>query len=178
MAMVLVFLLETVIGFFTVLLLLRFLMQASRVSFANPVGQFVVQATNWVVMPARRFIPSAWGFDLASLIPAWVLQCLLLWATYFLRSSLLVVNDPMMILLVLGRGLMGTLHVAIWVYIGALFLMAIMSWINPYSPIASPVRQLTRPILKPIQRYVPPVANVDLSPLIAIVLLQALMMLL
>lgn len=178
MVLVVTFLLDTVVGFFTLLLLLRFLMQLNRVSFANPVGRFVVQATNWVVTPLRRVIPGVMGLDLASLVPAWLLQCLLLWAVYFLRSSLVVVDDATLTLLVLWRGLLGTLRIAIWVYIGALFLQAVMSWINPYSPLVAPVSQLTRPVLRPIQRFLPPVANIDLSPLVAIVLLQALLILL
>ena len=178
MVLVVTFLLDTVIGFLTLLLLLRFLMQFNRVSFANPVGQFVLQATNWLVTPLRRVIPGFKGLDLASLLPAWILQCLLLWAVYFLRSSLLVVDDGMLLLLVLWRGLVGVLRIAIWIYIGALFLQAILSWVNPRSPLGYPVMQLTRPVLQPIQRFVPPIANIDLSPLIAIVLLQALLLLL
>lgn len=178
MVYVATFLLDTVVGFFTFLLLLRFFMQLNRVSFANQVGTFVVQTTNWMVKPLRRVIPSVMGLDLASLVPAWVLQCLLLWVVYYLRSSLVVVDDAMLTLLVLWRGLMGTLRIAIWIFIGALFLQAVLSWVNPYSPIGRPVAELTRPILRPIQRFVPPIANIDLSPLIAIVLLQALLLLL
>lgn len=178
MLFVAIFLLDTVFGFLTVLLLLRFLMQFARISFANPIGQFVVQATNWMVLPLRRFIPGVMGLDMSSLVPAWLLQCLLLWITYFLRSRLIVVDDPMLLLLVLGRGVLGVLHYGVYIYIGALLLQAVLSWVNPYSPIARPVGQLTAPLLRPIQRFVPPIANVDLSPFIAIVLLQALLMLL
>jgi len=178
MVLVITFLLDSVVGFFTLLLLLRFLMQLMRVSFANPVGSFVVQTTNWLVTPLRRVIPSVMGLDLASLIPAWLLQCLLLWVVYYLRSSLIVIDDGMLVLLVLWRGLMGALRIAVWIYIGALFLQAVMSWINPYSPLTAPVSQLTRPLLRPIQRFLPPIANIDLSPLVAIVLLQAFLLLL
>ena len=178
MVLVITFLLDSVVGFFTLLLLLRFLMQLNRVSFANPVGSFVVQTTNWLVTPLRRVIPSVMGLDLASLIPAWLLQCLLLWVVYYLRSSLIVIDDGMLVLLVLWRGVMGALRIAVWIYIGALFLQAVMSWINPYSPLTAPVSQLTRPLLRPIQRFLPPIANIDLSPLVAIVLLQAFLLLL
>lgn len=178
MLLVITFLLDSIVGFVTLLLLLRFLMQLNRVSFANPVGSFVLQTTNWLVTPLRRVIPGIMGLDLASLVPAWLLQCLLLWVIYYLRSSLIVVDDAALALLVLWRGLMATLRIAVWIYIGALFLQAVMSWINPYSPIARPVAQLTQPLLRPIQRFLPPIANIDLSPLVAIVLLQAFLLLL
>jgi YggT family protein len=44
--------------------------------------------------------------------------------------------------------------------------------VSPYSPLGQPVAQLTRPFLRPIQRLVPPIAAIDLSPLIAILLAQ------
>ena len=112
MVLVITFLLDTVVGFLTMLLLLRFLMQLNRVSFANPVGNFVVQITNWLVTPLRRVIPGVMGLDLASLVPAWLLQCRLLWVVYYLRSSLVVIDDGMLVLLVLWRGLMATLRIA------------------------------------------------------------------
>ena len=68
------FLLETVIGLLTFALLLRFYMQLLKTSFRNPVGEFVVALTDWLVRPARRVIPGLHGLDLASLIPAWAMQ--------------------------------------------------------------------------------------------------------
>mgnify|MGYP000429199715 CR=1 FL=1 len=57
------FLLDTLAGFVCILLLLRFYMQALRVSFRNPLGGFVVQATNWLVLPLRRVLPGLFGLD-------------------------------------------------------------------------------------------------------------------
>ena len=173
-----IFLLDALIGFFSVLLLLRFLMQLNRVSFSNQIGNFVVQATNWRVKPLRRVIPGVMGLDLASLLPVWILQCLLLTAIYLLRGSGVVVDEGALALFIAWRGVLATLRIAIWVFIGALFLQAVLSWINPFSPIGRPVAELTRPIVRPIQRFLPPIANVDLSPLVAILLLQALLFLL
>ena len=68
------------------------------------------------------------------------------------------------------------LRLAIYIVIGALILQAVLSWINPHSPLAAPASQLTRPILDPIRRLVPLVAGIDLSPLVAILLLQAVLM--
>ena len=50
-----------------------------------------------------------------------------------------------------------------------LIVQALMSWINPYNPLQPVLNAVTRPFLRPIQRFVPPLANVDLSPLILIV---------
>jgi YggT family protein len=37
---------------------------------------------------------------------------------------------------------------------------------------------LTRPFLKPFQRFIPPIANVDLSPLVLLLVLQVILFLL
>ncbi|WP_294257140.1 YggT family protein [Propionivibrio sp.] len=72
--------------------------------------------------------------------------------------------------------MLATLRFSIYLLIGALFLQAVLSWVSPYSPLAQPVSQLTRPFLRPIQRLVPPIAAIDLSPLIAILLAQLVLM--
>ena len=53
-----------------------------------------------------------------------------------------------------------------------IIIQAILSWVSPYSPLMPLASQLTRPFTNPIRRVVPPVANIDLSPWIAIVLAQ------
>ena len=64
----------------------------------------------------------------------------------------------------------------VWVLIIALVAQALMSWINPYSPWAPAMTQMTRPLLRPIQRILPPIGGrIDLSPLVAILLLQVLL---
>jgi len=65
------------------------------------------------------------------------------------------------------------LRLAVYILIGALILQAVLSWINPYSPLAAPAHQLTRPLLDPLRRFIPLISGIDLSPLVAILLLQA-----
>jgi YggT family protein len=169
------FLLEALIGFFTVALLLRFYMQAFRVSFSNQLGNFIVQLTNWLVKPLRKVFPGLFGLDLASLVPAYLLQVLLLLAVLSLRGALEVLAPEKMLVLIFWQGALATLRLSIYLLIGALFLQAVLSWVSPYSPLGQPVAQLTRPFLRPIQRVVPPIAAIDLSPLIAILLAQVLL---
>lgn len=166
------FLLDAVIGFLTIALLLRFYMQAFRVSFANQIGAFVVQLTNWLVKPLRKVLPGVFGLDLSSLLPAYLLQVLLLLAVFSLRGGFEVLAIEKLLGLIFWQGALATLRISIYLLIGALFLQAILSWVSPYSPLAQPMGQLTRPFLRPIQRIVPPVAAIDLSPLIAILLAQ------
>ena len=170
------FLLDSVASFLCGVLLLRFFMQAFRVSFANPLGAFVVQLTNWLVAPLRRFLPSAWGFDIASLLPAYLLQVLLLVALIGLRGGLYLSEPGLLFGFVFGQALLAILRLSVYLMIGALVIQAVLSWVNPYSPLSAPAHQLTRPLLDPIRRFVPPISGIDLAPLVAILLLQVVLM--
>src|SRR5215831_5790221 len=70
----LIFFVNTVFDLFTVALLLRFFMQWARAPLRNPLSEFLNALTDWMVRPARRFIPGLWGLDLATLVLAWVTQ--------------------------------------------------------------------------------------------------------
>ncbi len=174
---ILAFLLDSVASFFCTLFLLRFLMQAMRVSFAGQIGDFIIKLTNWAVLPLRRLIPGIRGFDWASLIAALLIQ-LLLAAILVILAGPVDRQPDAILLMALWFSLRALLRSILYIFIGALLLQAVLSWINPYSPIAGPIRQLTRPLLAPIQRVIPPISGIDLSPLVVILLLQAALMLL
>ena len=174
---ILAFLLDSVASFFCTLFLLRFLMQAMRVSFAGQIGDFIIKLTNWAVLPLRRLIPGIRGFDWASLIAALLIQ-LLLAAILVILAGPVDRQPDAILLMALWFSLRALLRSILYIFIGALLLLAVLSWINPYSPIAGPIRQLTRPLLAPVQRVIPPISGIDLSPLVVILLLQAALMLL
>jgi YggT family protein len=170
------FLLDAVTSFFCTLFLLRFMMQAMRVSFAGQIGDFVVKLTNWAVKPLRRLIPGVGGFDWASLLAALALELLFTGIIIGAAPHFGEVDGAgvaLMILLMAGRAL---LRLAVYILIGALILQAVLSWVNPYSPLSAPAYQLTRPLLDPIRRILPAISGIDLSPLVAILLLQAALM--
>jgi YggT family protein len=67
---------------------------------------------------------------------------------------------------------------ALWIMIGAIFIQAILSWVAPDGPLAGVLNALTFRVLAPIRRILPPLGGtLDLSPLIAIVLGQLVLML-
>ena len=167
---------ETLGSLLSGVLLARFVMQWQRISFRNPLGQFVVATTDWLVLPLRRFIPGLGGLDLASLLPAYLLQVVLLFAVFSLRGGVAMMPPGELLVLLFWQAILSTLRISVYLLIGALFLQAILSWVNPFSPLAQPLAQLTGPFLTPIRRIVPPIAAVDLSPLIAILLAQVVLM--
>ena len=170
------FLIDAVVSFFCTLFLLRFMMQALRVSFSGQIGDFVVRLTNWAVKPLRRVIPGVGGLDWASLVAALGLQLLLSVLLLGLAGPAVHADGGTVVLMVLWFALRALLRLAIYIVIAALILQAVLSWVNPYSPLAAPAHQLTRPLLDPLRRVIPLISGIDLSPLVAILLLQALLM--
>ena len=45
----------------------------------------------------------------------------------------------------------------------------ILSWINPgtYNPAIGLINSIARPVLRPVQKFIPPMGGLDLSPLFA-----------
>ena len=169
------FLLETVFGFFVFMLLARFYMQLLRVPFRNPLGQFVTALTNWMVLPARRFVPGLYGMDLSSFLLAWLLEALLLFLHYLLGVGGVAGGAGSATGLFLSLGLLELVRFSLYLLIGVILIQAVISWINPYAPLAPLFNALAAPFLRPFRRLIPPIGNVDLSPLFALVVAQLLL---
>ena len=173
----LVFLIETAAGLLTVALLLRFLLQWARAAPRNPVSDFVNALTNFAVRPARRVIPSLRGIDLSTLVLAWLTQFLqLLLVLWVVGGAARAVTPPILMLMLLAAVLV--IRLLLYIIIVVVVVQAVLSWVNPYSPLSPLLNTLSRPFLRPFQRRIPPVANVDLSPLFVIIVCQLLLILL
>jgi YggT family protein len=177
LANALIFLIETVAWLFTLALLLRFLMQWARAAQRNPVSDFVNALTDFAVKPARRVIPGLWGLDLATLVLAWLVQFVELFLVLQLRGVELGPAAGQAILAIVLLAGVNLVRLVLYIVIAVVIVQAVLSWINPYSPIAPLLNALTRPMLRPLQRRIPMVANVDLSPLVIIIVCQLLLML-
>jgi len=62
------------------------------------------------------------------------------------------------------------MDMVLWLAMWLIIIRALISWVSPdpYNPIVRFIDQATDPILRPIQRALPPMGGIDLSPLIAI----------
>ncbi len=160
------FLADTLITFFVVLLVARFLLQWLRVSFRNPLGEFVVVTTNWLVRPARRVVPGWGGLDLATLLLAWLLQGAALWIHAAIAGAHIAAAA------LIAVAFVDLLRFAIYILVFAVIMQVVFSWVNPQAPLAPVFDAITRPFLRPLRRIVPPIANVDLSPAVLFLLLQ------
>lgn len=166
-----VFLIEVVFSLYIGAVVIRLLLGFARANFNNPLSQFLVKVTNPVLVPMRRFIPSAGSIDTSSVVLAFVLT--LVKVSLLLLVTTGSIHFPGSLFLALGE----LVKTIIWVYIFALILQAIISWVgntqgNPIIPL---INSLTAPILKPIRKVVPLIGMMDLSPMVAIIALNILL---
>ena len=166
------FLLTTVLNLLTLLFLLRFFMQLFRAPFNNPLAYMVVSLTDFVVKPVRRVIPS-WGkLDLSTLFLALITQFLLQSSLLWLRGFPFSLAGQSAWLGLIGMSFLGVFKTGLDVFFYAILLQVILSWVNPHTPIASALNSLTKPILAPIQRFLPMASGIDFSPIVALIFLQ------
>jgi YggT family protein len=170
------FLAEVVIGLFSLALLLRFFLQLVRAPHRNPVSQFVAALTDFLVKPARRFIPGLWGLDLATLVLAWLCEVVLLVVLLAIRGVEPGALGGTAFAGIFVLGLIRLLKTSVYIVMVAVIVQAIMSWFGTYSPLSPILNALTQPLLGPLQKRMPLVGNVDLSPLVLIVVLQLILM--
>ncbi len=171
LAQIILFILDTVCGFLTLALLVRFALQWARAPFRNPLGQFIVAVTDWMVRPVRRLVPGLFGLDLASLLLAWLWQVIYQGIALGLSGVLFAVTPAPVIVVVLLAAL-EVVKIGLYLVMGAVLVSAVFSWVNPYAPLAEVFNTLTRPLLRPFRRFIPPVGGVDLSPLALLLVLQ------
>lgn len=165
----LLFLLDALVQPFAALLLLRFHAVWMHAPMRNPVGEFVMALTDFIVLPMRRYVKAAWGFDAASLLLALVVEL------FYLVASLWAQSYPFNAFplgALLAWAVVKLLVLSIYLLMLMLFVQAFLSWVNPYSPIAPVADTFTRRFLQPVRRIVPLVGNIDFSILVLLILCQ------
>lgn len=166
------FLIRNIAEFFVLLLLVRFYLQAARVSFRHPLAHFVLTLTNWIVLPLRRFIPAAGRFDTTSFVLAlacaFVMHILLLLITPWP----FILTSPLSLAALLLTAFVELLKLSLYLLFAAVIGQALMTWIAPFNPLMPILNALTTPFLRPLRRFIPPIGGVDITPLILVLLIQ------
>jgi len=164
-------LIETVGGLLAVSCILRAYAHRVHLSPRNPICQFINAVTDWLVLPLRRLVAPTrsmdWASVIASVIVAGVVALL-----YFLISGGGRAPGPFEVML---GAVFWLLNRTIYLLIGLVIVQAILSWVNPFAPLAPAIQQLTQPLLNPIRKIIPLIGGVDLSPLVLILVLQILL---
>ncbi|MEE8280914.1 MAG: YggT family protein [Gammaproteobacteria bacterium] len=171
----LIFVFRSLIELYIITFVLRLIMQWIRADTRNPLVQFILRVTNPLVVPLRRYVPTAWGFDTATFVVLFVIQAL---ATTALLNVACTVTPH--IGQIISLSLLRLVHLALNVYLFLILAYVILSWIGPggYNPAVSLLGNIVQPALRPLRRWIPPIAGIDLSPLFALVLIGFVMRLL
>ena len=169
-----VFVIEMVSGIVILVFMIRFLLQLVQADFYNPISRMVVTLTQPVLRPLRRVIPGLAGLDLSSLLVMLVLQLIALLLLAMVLGY--PVSLPGLIVLAFAE----LLQLAIYVFMGAIIILVILSWVQPHGghPLMSVLTSLSGPVMRPARRLLPPFGGLDLSPLLALLVLGVVLRLL
>ncbi|WP_240220925.1 YggT family protein [Rheinheimera hassiensis] len=161
------FLIDTAFSLYLMVMILRLWLQLVRADFYNPFSQFVVKATNPLVLPLRRIIPSIGRLDTASLVLAYSIMLVKLLVLQLIQSGqVLLVPSLVLSVVFLVKEILTLLF---WI----LVIRALLSWFSQgRSPVEYVMHQLTEPLLRPIRNILPPLGGLDLSVLVVLVGLQ------
>lgn len=170
----LLFIVDSVLTFAVYCFLLRFLLPLVRADFRNPLSQAILALTNWLVMPLRRLLPPVGRVDTASVVALLAVQVGATLVLFRLQTGVLM---PVLPLLVLSLRML--LASTLLLFTVLIVIHALLSFIAPgaRSPATSLLASLCEPLLGPLRRLGLVVGGLDLSPLVAIVGLQALRLL-
>ena len=168
------FLINTLFGLYILIVMLRFLLAVVRADFYNPVSQFLVKATNPLLVPLRRFIPSIGKIDTSALVLMLALQMASFGLIALLRGGQIAMGG------ILIHSIAELLGLFLNVLLFSILIQVILSWVNPgtYNPVVSLLYSITEPVLRPCRRLIPPISGMDLSPIVALIAIQLAKMLL
>lgn len=164
-----IFVVQTLVGLYLGIVLVRFILQLVKANFYNPLSQFAVRATQPLLKPIRRVVPSIAGLDTSSLLLAIVLQALLI--AFVMTLNGLAVDN---LLSLLAWSVIGIASLFLKIFWLAMIIMVIVSWIAPgsHNPAAELAYQISEPVLAPFRKWVPNLGGMDISPIFAFIAIQ------
>ena len=170
----LIFIVDSVLTLAVFAFLLRFLLAIMRADFRNPLSQAILSLTNWLVLPLRRILPPMGRVDTASLVALMVVQFTMTLVIFRLLTGALMPLVPLIV-----AGLTSLAISTIRLFQVLIFIYALLSFIAPgtYSPVVGLLSSLCEPLLRPLRRVLPVLGGLDFSPLVALIGLQALLIL-
>ena len=168
------FLVDTVLGLYILIVLLRFLFQLTGVDFYNPISQFIVKTSNPPLRRLRRVVPGLWGIDFAAVVLLIVLEGARIGVT-----ALLIGRTPQLAG-VLVLSIAELLKLAVYVMVFSIFIRALLSWISTgrSHPMLQLLYSFTEPLMAPARRILPTTSGLDISPIIVFIVLMLILKLL
>jgi YggT family protein len=123
-----IYVVQTLGSLYLLIMLLRFVLQLVRADFYNPLCQFIVRATQPLLKPVRRIIPSLFGLDMSSLLLAIVIQMIIMALTLLLAYG--TTGNPLQLLV---WSIIGVTALFLKIFFFAMIISVILSWVAPPS---------------------------------------------
>lgn len=162
------FLIDSLFQIYISIVLARFILQTVRADFYNPISQFIVKATNPILIPLRRIVPGFGGLDIASLV-LFVALIIIKLALYVYLFHAIPMYPPLQMVIVL---LLSIASVVLNFFLYVIIVSALLSWVvaasGGYNPLADILRQISEPLLAPARKVIPPMGGLDISPMLVI----------
>ena len=169
MSQALYFIIKTLTQLYLLVLLLRFWLPMLGADFRNPLAQGILRITSPLVVPVRRFVPSIGRLDTSTILVAYVIQFL-----------------TVLLLLTIGGYRVGTVPIMVTtlvelavlslnLFFFVILIKIILSWVAPHTHnyATALLTTLAEPVLRPFRRIIPSIGGLDISPVFAIIILQA-----
>ncbi len=147
--------------------LLRAWMQWLRIGNPNPLSNFVLGLSDWIVRPLRRVVPGYAGVDWSSLIAALLITLAAVRIDLVLR-----IRGVPPIEYVLGLTAVWLVKWTLWIAMIVILIEFVLILVNPLSPFMRVFDAMTSPLLNWLRRLLPRAGRIDWAPLVALLVIQ------
>ncbi len=146
----------------------RFLLQACRVDFYNPISQGLVKLTDPVLKPVRMVLPGYRNLDFAAFLAAVLAQLILMMSLAALQGGYVGGVGTLFVV-----GILQVILLIIRIFWWSILIVIIAGWIAPgtYHPALALLGQITEPLLAPARKLLPAMGGLDFSPILVFLIL-------
>lgn len=168
LANALALLIQFAFGCAVALFVFRVLAEAVRADFHNPISQFLYRATNPVLTPLRRAVPTWRRINIAALLIAWLLEVVKNFLLRLAMPEFWASNAGTLVL-----GVADLLNFFLIIYLVMILIWALLSYVNvdARNPLVPLLGKIVGPVLKPFRKVLPLIGGFDLSPVLAILVI-------
>ncbi|HMG00651.1 MAG TPA: YggT family protein [Gemmatimonadaceae bacterium] len=161
---------------FAAICVLDWAVRTRKISPFNAIARFCRSTVDPIIAPVERSVVRAGGTPAAA--PLWALAVIVIGGILLLTLLDMIRLEVVKTILASNQGAAGIYHLLVsWTFTilkTAIVVRVISSWL-PISPYSKWVRwsyQLSEPMLAPLRRFVPAFGGLDITPILAYILLS------
>lgn len=165
----LIFLINTLFDLYLNVLAIRLVLVYVHANYFDPITQFIIKLTDFIIRPLKRLLPNIGKIESASFVVLILFE--------MIKFALLVFIKFTFLASFLGLLLLATadfINIIIQIFFYAILIQVVLTWIQPYSPFNRLLYQFTNPVMRPFQKFIPLIGGIDISPIPVLIILQLL----